>query len=423
MRPCAVSGTADVRDVIPSARSGAGARRRGAAVVEHLVGDVRTITGCAGPNDLTDASGALRISRDIVPEACGRTRYARDRHGPRPPGCKRPSSSTMSTAHQSANSGTARWATVLQRRLVVERARERRAGLGEKRRLPIRALGVFADLALLVVQLRARDCGGRHVAERARGVDLDVAERVPGAVVEDERTAPLAADDAAAPRASTRSPRAECVGTPGEHRSVVDRLGDDRLRKRHRCGRRAALRRDDGLLERLGNADSRGDPPCRLCGLVAATRRSRPPVISCCEIAIIAGMTSSSFGDPNSVPDAATSATSRCCRSLRRASAAASAASARRRSLMSRAIFDAPIDPAVGIADRRDGQRDRDERAVFALPQRFVMFDRQARRGSRDMTCVSSPSRSAGMIVVIDLPIIFRPRCSRTSARRRGSTT
>ncbi len=61
------------------------------------------------------------------------------------------------------------------------------------------------------------------------------------------------------------------------------------------------------------------------------------------DITTIAGMTSSIFGDPNNVPDAATSATSRCCKSICRASASANAASARRRSLISRAIFDAPM--------------------------------------------------------------------------------
>ena len=60
--------------------------------------------------------------------------------------------------------------------------------------------------------------------------------------------------------------------------------------------------------------------------------------------------------------------------------AACSRAAARRRdrSVMSRAIFEAPTMSPVSFADRRDGERDRQSSAVLALPNRLVVVDRLA---------------------------------------------
>ena len=92
----------------------------------------------------------------------------------------------------------------------------------------------------------------------------------------------------------------------------------------------------------------------------------------------LAGTTSSTRGEPRSELEAPTSASSRCCRSLRARSAAAIASSTRRRSVMSRANLRGADDPARRVADWRDRHGDGQDGAILAAADGVEMHDRVA---------------------------------------------
>ena len=159
-----------------------------------------------------------------------------------------------------------------QRRLVVERAAEGAAGLGQERGLPVRPLRPLAALLLQLVQLGGGDRRGGEVGQRARRLHFDVRELVARAEVEHQRAGGVPGD-----LQRDREHRLDAFGAVGldalrEHRDGVHRFGDQRLGERDRRDLIALIAADDAIGKGLGHVVRGADvPPLR--GRVEAPER------------------------------------------------------------------------------------------------------------------------------------------------------
>ena len=181
-------------------RRGRARRRSSAGMLAIIAGLPVRITSCTPPR-------GIRIRRDTAAGARARTRPLPDRRGRRPAAAASPASSTMSTAHQSAISGTASCATAARVCFVIERARQDGRRVGEERRLTRLDLRRLRCARCSLVQFGGRQGGGGEVRERLAGLHVHLAERMRGAVVEDERACAVGCPTASGRRAWTGSLR------------------------------------------------------------------------------------------------------------------------------------------------------------------------------------------------------------------------
>ena len=148
-----------------------------------------------------------------------------------------------------------------QRRLVIQRAAERDAGLGQKVRLVVRAFGLLPLSELVFIELGRRDRYGRKVPECGSHLRSNLVEALRGPVIEDQ---------AARPRAGNfeRSDehRADALGgiralALRQHRGRADILHRQWFREWNRRDGLALVAVDNRTGERVGNARRRDDAP------------------------------------------------------------------------------------------------------------------------------------------------------------------
>ena len=175
--------------------------------------------------------------------------------------CSVPDASVSSTKHESAISGTARRATCARVCSVLERFGEYRRRVGEERRAAASGLGVVALGAELGVELGPGDRGGRQVGERLGGLGVSLGEGPPIVVIERERgDLPIAE-----PHRTHEHRLNALVAIPAqlrrEQRLRLDVLHRQCAREELGPGAGTGVVLDDARGETLRHANATGDAP------------------------------------------------------------------------------------------------------------------------------------------------------------------